>query len=333
MQPQTKPPAAPTLDALYGLISSDLKQVDATILARVSEQVPMIHDVAKHIIASGGKRIRPAVTLIAAQLCEYNGAQHINLAAAVELLHTATLLHDDVVDESHLRRGLPTANDVFGNKASILVGDFLLSQAFQLMAGDGEIESLKLLADASAIISRGEVLQLMHQGNIAITEADYRAILMAKTAALFSCAAELGAVITGRPGQREALREYGTAVGMAFQLVDDALDYAADQNTLGKTVGDDFREGKITMPVLIAYEGGSAEEKAFWARTMGDHEQTDKDLAQAAAYLAQHKAIARTLDIAAKEALTAKEALSPFPNSPAKSAMCDLADFCIARAF
>jgi len=326
-------PRPPSLDALYQLISADLKEVDATILGRVSQEAPMIHDVAKHIIASGGKRIRPAITLISAQLCGYSGKQHINLAAAVELLHTATLLHDDVVDESDLRRGLPTANDVFGNKASILVGDFLLSQAFQLMAGDGDITSLSLLADASAIISQGEVLQLMHQGNIDVTEEDYRAILMAKTAALFSCASELGAVIAKQENRRENLRAYGTSIGMAFQLVDDALDYSADEKTLGKTVGDDFREGKITMPVLLAYRDGSAEEKKFWERTMSDHEQTPDDLSLATAYLQGHQAITRTLAIAKTEAETAKKALSIFPDSPAKSAMEDLADFCIARAF
>jgi octaprenyl-diphosphate synthase len=333
MQPQKKPATAPSLDALYALIQHDLKRVDECILSRVAAQVPMIHDVAKHIIASGGKRIRPAITLIAAQLCGYQGEKHIHLAAAVELLHTATLLHDDVVDESDLRRGLPTANETFGNKASILVGDFLLSQAFVLMASDGEIGSLKLLADASAVISRGEVLQLMHQNDVEVSEDSYREILMAKTAALFATAAELGAVIINKPAERAALKEYGTAIGMAFQLVDDALDYSADQNTLGKTVGDDFREGKITMPVLIAYRDGSTEEKAFWSRTMGDLKQTPEDLAKATALLTAHKAIARTIEIASAEADKAKNALNSFKDSPAKAAMRDLADFCIARAY
>jgi octaprenyl-diphosphate synthase len=333
MQPQVKPAAKPTLDILYHLIQDDLKRVDAAILDRVQEQAPLIHDVARHIIASGGKRIRPAITLISAQLCGYKGDKHIHLAAAVELLHTATLLHDDVVDESDLRRGLPTANETFGNKASILVGDFLLSQAFQLMVGDGSLDSLRILSDASAIISQGEVLQLMHQGNIDIGEEDYMAILAAKTAILFSSAAELGAVIAGKKDWEPALRQYGNAIGLGFQMVDDALDYAADEQTLGKTVGDDFREGKITLPVLFAYRAASGEEKSFWQRTMGEHRQNEQDLQQAIAYLHHHRAIEKTISAASKQIASAKGALSPFPESEAKSAMLDLADFCIARAY
>lgn len=330
-QPVNTP--APSLDALYALIKDDLKRVDECILSRVKKEAALIADVAQHIIASGGKRIRPAITLVSAQLCGYGGHQHIDLAAAVELLHTATLLHDDVVDESHLRRGLPTANDAFGNKASILVGDFLLSQAFQLMCGTQSLKALNILSDASSIISQGEVLQLMHQGNMEIKEEDYLAIILAKTAILFSSAAELGAVIAGRPEWEQPLHDYGKAIGMAFQLVDDALDYSANEQKLGKTVGDDFREGKITLPVLIAYREASIEEKSFWERTMGRHEQTDKDLAQATAYLHQHRAIDRALEAARQQADSAKQSLSPLPDSPAKSAMFDIADFCIARAY
>ena len=333
MKPQNKTMQTISLDTLYTLVRGDLLRVDEVILSRVAEQAPLILQVAKHIVASGGKRIRPAITLIAAQACGYHGAQHINFAAAVELLHTATLLHDDVVDESHLRRGLPTANDTFGNKASILVGDFLLSQAFQLMVAADSMAGLRILSDASAVISQGEVLQLMHQGNIAITEEDYMAILAAKTAVLFSTAAELGAVISGEGRWEEALRAYGHAVGLAFQIVDDALDYTADEAKLGKTVGDDFREGKITLPVLIAYRAGSAEEKAFWQRTMSEHEQQEGDLAQANAYLRAHNAINQALATAKKYSEEAKAALAPLPASPARDAMFDLADFCIARAF
>ncbi len=332
MQPQPKEKSAPTLDVLYRLIQGDMKHVDATILTRISEKAPLIYDVAHHLIASGGKRIRPAVTLISALACGYDGAQHISLAAAVELLHTATLLHDDVVDESALRRGLPTANSVFGNKASILVGDFLLSQAFQLMASCDTIEALKLLSDASSIISQGEVMQLAEQGNLNVTEADHLAILAAKTAALFSCAAELGAVISEHAEWREALRAYGTAIGLAFQLVDDALDYSADQKTLGKTVGDDFREGKITLPVIIAYAAAETDEKAFWERTM-TREQNAGDLAQANAYLHHHQALAKTIERAREQSESAKAALAPLPASPARDAMFELADFCIARAY
>jgi len=333
MQPQIKQKPAATLESLYQLIQDDLKRVDATILSRIRQDAPLIYDVAHHIIASGGKRIRPAVTLISAQLCGYQGTQHIGLASAVELLHTATLLHDDVVDESDLRRGLATANNVFGNKASILVGDFLLSQAFQLMASDGSLESLRILSDASAIISQGEVLQLMYQGNIAVTEEDHIKILSAKTAALFSAAAELGAVIAEKPEWQTPLNTYGHAIGLAFQMVDDALDYGADQQKLGKNVGDDFREGKITLPVLFAYADADATERAFWQRTMGERVQEEKDLAQAIAYLTQHRAISRTVERAVAETTVAKTALDIFPDSPAKNAMLDVADFCIARAY
>ena len=333
MQQQPKSAPAPSLDALYHLIQDDLKQVDACILGRVREEAPMIYDVAHHIISSGGKRIRPAITLISAQLCGYAGNEHIRLAAAVELLHTATLLHDDVVDESDLRRGLPTANASFGNKASILVGDFLLSQAFQLMVGTGSMEGLRILSDASAIISQGEVLQLMHQNNIDITEADYMAILAAKTAVLFSSAAELGAVISGQQSLQQSLFDYGHSVGMAFQLVDDALDYTADQSTLGKTIGDDFREGKLTYPVLFAYRHANADEKSFWQRTMAECNQTPQDFAHATATLHQHRAIEKTFELARNYAETAKKSLAPFAASPARSAMADLADFCIARAY
>lgn len=332
MQPQPKPKTIPSLDVLYSLVQDDMKRVDATILSRISERAPLIYDVAHHLIASGGKRIRPAVTLISALACGYQGNEHVSLAAAVELLHTATLLHDDVVDESALRRNLPTANSVYGNKASILVGDFLLSQAFQLMAGGSDVTALQLLSDASAIISQGEVLQLANMGNIEVPEADYIAILTAKTAALFACAAELGAVISNQAEWRGALCTYGTAIGLAFQLVDDALDYSADQKTLGKTVGDDFREGKITMPVLIAYADADEDERAFWERTMTREQKTD-DLAQATACLHRHRAIAKTIDRARDQSERAKQALAPLPASPARDAMFDLADFCIARAY
>lgn len=332
MQPRPKAQSVPSLEMLYQLVQDDMRRVDATILARISEKAPLIYDVAHHLITSGGKRIRPAVTLISALACGYQGERHISLAAAVELLHTATLLHDDVVDESVLRRGLSTANSVFGNKASILVGDFLLSQAFQLMANDGSLASLQLLSDASAIISQGEVMQLMHQGDISLLEADYLAILAAKTAALFSCAAELGAVISEHPQWREPLRVYGQSIGMAFQLVDDALDYGADEKTLGKTVGDDFREGKITLPVLIAYEAGDEEEKAFWKRVM-EIERQPQDFAQANIYLRRHYALEKTIERAREQSERAKSALAVLPDSPAQSAMADLADFCIARAY
>ena len=329
-QPTT---SAPNLELLYSLIHDDLKQVNGVILARIKQDVPLIYSVAEHIIASGGKRIRPAMLLIAAQLCGYQGARHISLAASIEFIHTATLLHDDVVDESKLRRGLPTANEQFGNKASVLVGDFLLSQAFQIMVEDGSLAALAILSDASSVISKGEVLQLMAEGDMSTTEADYLTVITAKTAVLFASAAELGAVAADKEAERAALREFGMSVGIAFQLVDDALDYHANQATLGKTVGDDFREGKITLPVLIALKNASPDEQTFWARTMSEHEQKEGDLAQAMAYLHQHKAIPLTIEMASNYAKRAKASLASFPASAAREAMLELADFCVNRAF
>lgn len=327
------PPQSVSLDALYALIHGDLKRVDTLILNRVKSEVPLIHSIAEHIIASGGKRIRPALTLISSQLCGYTGDKHIALAAAVEFIHTATLLHDDVVDESKLRRGLATANEVFGNKASVLVGDFLLSQAFQLMVADGSLKVLKILSDASAIIAKGEVMQLMVEGDVKTGMESYLNVIASKTAELFAAACELGAVAGGNAAWEPKLRDFGMQIGTAFQLMDDVLDYAADQATLGKTVGDDFREGKITLPVIFAYEAGNAEEKAFWARTMSDLNQTPDDLPHALALMAKHKTLAKSIGVAEEYCARARSALAGFSNSPAKSAMLDIVDFCASRAY
>lgn len=333
MQPKLKPQSPASLDALYALIQEDLKRVDAALLASASQDVPLIESVAQHIIASGGKRIRPAITLIAARLCENQSTRQIGLSAAVELIHTATLLHDDVVDESKLRRGLSTANDVFGNKASVLVGDYLLSRAFQLMVADKSLTALEILSNASAVISQGEVKQLMHEGDLDIRHDDYMQIITSKTAVLFAAASELGAVVADKPELQKALKHYGMNLGIAFQLIDDALDYVADQKMLGKTVGDDFREGKITLPVLLAYRSASEQEKAFWTRTMYEHEQQEGDLAQALSILANHQTIAQTIALAEGYAERAKDALSKFPANAERLAMEELADFCIQRAY
>ena len=333
MQPLQKTTSEHSLDSLYRLIDNDMRLVDEIILSRLNQHDRLIAEIGRHLISSGGKRIRPAVTLIAAQSCAYKGSEHLRLAAAVELLHSATLLHDDVVDESGMRRGLPTANRKFGNKASILVGDFLLSQAFQLMAGSESTAAIRLLADTSAIIAKGEVLQLEYQGKVAITMEKYQDIIAAKTAALFSCAAELGAVVTEHDEWRKPLNEYGQAIGIAFQLLDDALDYSADYRKLGKNIGDDFREGKITLPTLIAYNEGSAEEKKFWQRTMQENNQQDGDIEQAIAYINKHNAIQRTTEAAAKEVAKAKNSINCLPNSPAKKAMTNLAEFCVNRGY
>jgi octaprenyl-diphosphate synthase len=327
------PTKSVSLDALYSLIREDLKRVDTLILDRVKSEVPLIHDIARHIIASGGKRIRPALTLISSQLCGYKGERHVALAASVEFIHTATLLHDDVVDESKLRRGLATANELFGNKASVLVGDFMFSQAFQLMVGDGNIRVLAILSDASAIISKGEVMQLMNEGNPETTIENYLQVISSKTAALFSAACELGGVVAGNDQWANLLHEFGSYIGIAFQLVDDALDYAANQETLGKTVGDDFHEGKITLPVIHSYSKSTKEEQAFWNRTLGELEQKPEDFVRAMEIITKYDGIGQTLTMAEYYCSKAREALAPFPASPAKSAMLEIVDFCVARAY
>ncbi|MBR0656208.1 polyprenyl synthetase family protein [Roseomonas arctica] len=295
--------------------------------------VALIPQLAAHIIAAGGKRLRPLLTLAAARLCGHEGERHILLASCVEFIHTATLLHDDVVDESALRRGQASANALFGNKPSVLVGDFLFARAFQLMIEDGDVEAMRILSEASATIAEGEVLQLMIQNDLAATEAQYFAMIEGKTAALFAAASELGGVVGQRPpAECAALREYGGALGIAFQLIDDALDYAADEKALGKTVGDDFREGKITLPVMLAFVRGDAAEQAFWRRTIEAREQEEADLVQAQALMARHGSVAETVARAESYGDRARAALEIFPDSQARRALLGIVDFCIARA-
>jgi octaprenyl-diphosphate synthase len=257
----------------------------------------------------------------------------VKLAACVEFIHTATLLHDDVVDESLLRRGLPSANAVFGNQSSVLVGDFLFARAFQLMVEDGSLFVLSILSRAAATIAEGEVLQLATQNDLSTSEARYLDVVRGKTAALFAAACEVGPVVADRP-QREAaaLAEFGMNLGIAFQLVDDALDYAADQAVLGKTVGDDFREGKITLPVLVAYQAGDAADREFWRRTIEASQQTEADLDRALHLMESCGAIRATLDRAAVFIAAAKAALAPFPESTLRRALLDVADYTVSRA-
>src|SRR3954467_7500110 len=272
-------PDVNALDKLTVLVADDLKACNALIIDRMQSPVELIPQLAEHIIAAGGKRLRPVLTLASSRLCGYEGDRHQALAACVEFIHTATLLHDDVVDESDLRRGLASANAIFGNKASVLVGDFLFARSFQLMVDDGSLRVLAILSGASATISEGEVLQLVTQNDLSTTEERYLEVIQGKTAALFAAACQIGAVVANRPQREEqALSDYGMKLGIAFQLVDDALDYVADEATLGKTIGDDFREGKITLPVLAAFLAGDDREKAFWRRTIEVQEQTDEDL-------------------------------------------------------
>jgi octaprenyl-diphosphate synthase len=324
------------LSTLVRLISKDLEACNQVIVARMDSPVALIPQLAAHLVAAGGKRLRPLLTLASARLCGYpsvpEGARHVSLAACVEFIHTATLLHDDVVDESQLRRGLASANAVFGNKASVLVGDFLFARAFQLMVDDGSLKVLAILSKAAATIAEGEVLQLVTQNDLSTPDDRYLEVIRGKTAALFAAACQVGAVITERPAREEAaLAEYGLKLGIAFQLVDDALDYVADQATLGKTIGDDFREGKITLPVLLAYRAGDEREKAFWKRTVEELDQSEADLNQAMALMAGHHAIRLTLERARFFAQDAKAALSVFPDTPIREALRLVADYTVDR--
>ncbi len=339
----TTAPAIPTpadedaLSTLVTLVGPDLEACNRTIVSRMDSPVALIPQLAAHIVAAGGKRLRPLLTLGAARLCGYPeataGARHVKLAACVEFIHTATLLHDDVVDESQLRRGLASANAVFGNKASVLVGDFLFARAFQLMVEDGSLKVLSILSRAAATIAEGEVLQLVTQNDLSTPEERYLEVIKGKTAALFAAACQVGAVVADRPESEEvALHDYGMNLGIAFQLVDDALDYAADQATLGKTVGDDFREGKITLPVLVAYQAGSADERTFWRRTIETSDQAEADLDQAMRLMAERDAIGATLARAARFAGAAKAALGAFPDTAWRRVLAEVADYTVSRA-
>jgi octaprenyl-diphosphate synthase len=321
------------LTALTELVRPDLEACNRLIVDRMQSPVALIPQLAAHIVAAGGKRLRPLLTLAAARLCGYRGDRHVALAACVEFIHTATLLHDDVVDESALRRGQASANALFGNKPSVLVGDFLFARAFQLMVEDGNLSVLAILSAAAATIAEGEVLQLVTQNDTGTTEAQYLQVIEGKTAALFAAATRIGAVVADRPAaEAEALDAYGRNLGTAFQLTDDALDYSAEQEQLGKTVGDDFREGKITLPVLLAFARGSEAERGFWRRTLEEREQGDADLAEAQALLRRHGALRDTVGRAQHYGDAALAALAGFPDGPERRALAGIVAFCIARA-
>jgi len=322
------------IDVMQALVADDMADVNNTILKRMDSPVALIPELAGHLISSGGKRLRPMLTLASAQLIGYAGKQHIGLATAVEFIHTATLLHDDVVDESKLRRGKKPANLIWGNQATVLVGDFLFSRAFELMVESDSLKVLKILSHTSAIITEGEVLQLTIANDLSTTEEKYLEVITAKTAVLFAAACEVAGVASGQGTEvEEALDAYGKYLGIAFQLVDDALDYNAQRATLGKEIGDDFREGKITLPVILAYRRGTDEERAFWKRTMAQLKQQDDDLEHAIGLLAKHDTIAATIDRARHYGEMAKDALAIFKDNPAKGAMLGIVDFCITRAY
>jgi octaprenyl-diphosphate synthase len=329
---RVKQPA--TLDRLAALPKGDLERVNALILDRMQSPVALIPQLAGHIIAAGGKRLRPMLTLATARLCGYQGDRHVALAAAVEFIHTATLLHDDVVDASDLRRGLATANAVWGNKPSVLVGDFLFSRAFQLMVEDGSLTGLDILSNASAIIAEGEVLQLVTSNDTETTEEAYLRVIDAKTAQLFAAASRIGAVLAERhENEQEALESYGRNLGIAFQLVDDMLDYSARQAELGKTVGDDFRDGKITLPVVLAFRAADEEERQFWCRTLEDMDQREGDLEHAIELMHRHSTLAATLQRATEYGLAARRALSSFRDGPERQALDEAIDFCLVRGY
>ena len=323
-----------TLDRLIALLKTDLDQVNALILERMQSPVALIPQLAGHIIAAGGKRLRPMLTLAAARMCGYRGERHVALAAAVEFIHTATLLHDDVVDASDLRRGRDTANAVWGNKPPILVGDFLFSRSFELMVADGSLRILEILSRASSVIAEGEVLQLMTANDTATSEAGYLAVIQAKTAELFAAASRIGAVIAERPQEEEeALERYGRNLGIAFQLVDDMLDFSAHSIEFGKSIGNDFRDGKVTLPVLLAFARGDEEERAFWRRTIEEQDQRAGDLELAIHLIERRGALAETLSRARSYAATAIDALSMFRDGIERRALIDAAAFATERDF
>jgi octaprenyl-diphosphate synthase len=321
------------LEQLQAALAGDMERVNALIRARMaSEHAPRIPEVTAHLVEAGGKRLRPMLTLAAARLCGYEGEHHLRLAATVEFIHTATLLHDDVVDESARRRGRPTANLLWDNKSSVLVGDYLFARAFQLMVETGELRVLDILANASAVIAEGEVLQLTAASNLATGEATYRQVARGKTAALFAAATEVGGVIAGaREAEVRALADYGDALGIAFQIADDLLDYGGVSARLGKNTGDDFRERKMTLPVIRALAAAGPGEREFWARVIGKGDQREGDLAKALGLMARHGSLASTLETALAEAERAKTALAALPAGEIRDMLEALADYVVAR--
>lgn len=319
-------------EKLAEALAEDMAAVNEMIRARMaSEHAPRIPEVTAHLVEAGGKRLRPMLTLAAARMCGYDGPYHVHLAATVEFIHTATLLHDDVVDESDKRRGRPTANLLWDNTSSVLVGDYLFARSFQLMVETGSIRVLDILANASATIAEGEVLQLTAAADLATTEEIYFKVVRGKTAALFSAAMEVGGVIAAADETLvKALFNYGDALGISFQIVDDLLDYGGT-SAIGKNVGDDFRERKLTLPVIRAIAAGDADERAFWKRTIAKGNQAEGDLEKAMVILERHGTMESTRDTAIEWSEKAKASLSPLPDHALKTMLIDLADYVIAR--
>lgn len=332
MIPSLKPTPLniPSLASLNCLLTPQLKEMDVCILNKMQSPVDLIPQIAGYLISLGGKRLRPLLTIASAELCGYKGDRHIHLAACIEFIHTATLLHDDVVDESTLRRGMTTANALWNNKASILVGDFLFSRAFELMVADGSLRVLKTLSETCSTLAEGEVLQLTSSHDLELNQETYLKIIAAKTARLFSAATEVGAVVAdANEAKCSALAYFGHTLGIAFQLMDDVLDYAADQEKLGKAIGDDFREGKVTLPVIFAYEKGA--DRAFWQEAFEGRIHDDAALAHAIHLLKESGALLKTKHIAQDFVQKALSCLDIFPPSSLKDALQELAHFSTHR--
>lgn len=324
----------PSLTPILAVTASGMNSVNSVILDRMQSEIPLIPALAGHLISGGGKRMRPMLTVAGAELCGYQGTRHHKLAAAVEFIHTATLLHDDVVDGSDLRRGKAAANIVFGNPATVLVGDFLFTRAFELMVEDGSLKVLKILSKASSIIAEGEVDQLTAQRKIETSEEHYLQIVGAKTAALFAAATRIAAVVAEKSDvEEQALDAYGRNLGIAFQLVDDAIDYDSEASESGKDKGDDFREGKMTLPVILAYARGNAEERQFWEHAIAGFRVEDEDLAHAVSLINRHGCVEATRDRARLYAQRAIDAISIFPACAARDAMCEAVEFAVARRY
>ena len=320
-------------ERLAEILACELDSVNTLIQMRMaSEHAPRIPEVTAHLVEAGGKRLRPMLTLAAAQLFGYSGDHHIRLAATVEFIHTATLLHDDVVDESGQRRGRPTANLLWDNKSSVLVGDYLFSRSFQLMVETGSLRVLDILANASATIAEGEVLQMTAATDLGTDEAVYLQVARGKTAALFSAATEVGGVIAGASdAQVRALYEYGDALGIAFQIADDLLDYQGNSADTGKNVGDDFRERKLTLPLIKAVAQATAEEHAFWERTIGRGRQEEGDLDHARSLMNKYRTLEATQSDAFGWAAKAKSALEILPSHEIRTLLGDLTDYVVSR--
>ncbi len=329
-----KAPVANPIERLLEATAADMAKVNALILSRADSHVDMVPELARYLIESGGKRLRPMLTVAAAQVFGQGSGSAINFAAAVEFMHNATLLHDDVVDESDMRRGKPAARMVWGNKASILVGDFLLGQAFMMMVETGDIAALGVLSSASAVMAEGEVFQLAKTGDLTTTPADYAEVIRAKTAVLFQAACEVGAMSGGADATgRAALARYGLELGNAFQLVDDVLDYGGQSGTLGKNTGDDLREGKMTLPVILALAEGSPDERTTITAALGDAQASAAQVAEVVAIMTRYKTLERTLEQAQAHARAAQQALDVLPKSDIRSLLSDVVEFSVARAY